>query len=105
MQGGSRRHPSVAAHSGPYVGGSHSSPRSRKQVVDIAFLSSDNVLFTLSFFHCERTSILADIFARFKRLEGYNVHYLTGTDEHGLKIEREAKKIIKIPRLFVMKFQ
>ena len=43
------------------------------------------------------SSILADIFARFKRLEGYNVYYLTGTDEHGLKIEREAKKNNKEP--------
>ena len=46
------------------------------------------------------SSILADIFARFKRLEGYNVHYLTGTDEHGLKIEREAKKNYKDTKAF-----
>ena len=46
------------------------------------------------------SSILADIFARFKRLEGYNVHYLTGTDEHGLKIEREAKKNNKDTKVF-----
>ena len=46
------------------------------------------------------SSILADIFARFKRLEGYNVHYLTGTDEHGLKIEREAKKNNKDTKAF-----
>ena len=32
------------------------------------------------------SSIVADIFARFKRLEGFNVLFLTGTDEHGLKI-------------------
>ena len=38
------------------------------------------------------SSIIADIFARFKRLEGYNVLFLTGTDEHGLKIQREAEK-------------
>jgi len=38
------------------------------------------------------TSIIADFFARFKRLDGFNVHYLTGTDEHGLKIQRAAEK-------------
>ncbi len=38
------------------------------------------------------TSIIADFFARFKRMDGYNVHFLTGTDEHGLKIQRAAEK-------------
>ena len=33
------------------------------------------------------SSIIADVFARFKRLDGYNVFFLTGTDEHGLKIQ------------------
>ncbi|MFL2889290.1 MAG: methionine--tRNA ligase [Pelagibacteraceae bacterium] len=46
------------------------------------------------------SSIIADIFARFKRLEGYNVHFLTGTDEHGLKIQREAEKVKKKPDIF-----
>jgi|TARA_B110000037_G_scaffold154426_1_gene174255 methionyl-tRNA synthetase len=41
------------------------------------------------------SSIIADFFARFKRMDGFNVHFLTGTDEHGLKIQRaaESKKI------------
>ena len=38
------------------------------------------------------TSIIADFFARFKRIDGFNVHFLTGTDEHGLKIQRAAEK-------------
>ena len=38
------------------------------------------------------SSIIADFFARFKRMDGYNVHFLTGTDEHGLKIQRAAEK-------------
>jgi len=38
------------------------------------------------------SSIIADVFARFKRLEGYEVFFLTGTDEHGLKIQRESEK-------------
>jgi len=46
------------------------------------------------------SSIVADIFARFKRLEGYNVKFLTGTDEHGLKIQREAEKNKKDPKIF-----
>ena len=46
------------------------------------------------------SSIIADIFARFKRLEGYEVLFLTGTDEHGLKIQREAEKNKKEPKLF-----
>ncbi len=37
------------------------------------------------------SSIIADFFARFKRIDGFNVSFLTGTDEHGLKIERAAK--------------
>ena len=37
------------------------------------------------------SSIIADFFARFKRIDGFNVHFLTGTDEHGLKIQRAAE--------------
>ncbi len=46
------------------------------------------------------SSIVADIFARFKRLENYKVLFLTGTDEHGQKIQKEAKKNNKDPKLF-----
>ena len=38
------------------------------------------------------SSIIADFLARFKKIDGYNVHFLTGTDEHGLKIQRAAEK-------------
>ncbi len=38
------------------------------------------------------SSIAADFFARFKRIDGFNVHFLTGTDEHGLKIQRAAER-------------
>jgi len=38
------------------------------------------------------SSIIADVFARFKRLEGNKVFFLTGTDEHGLKIQKAAEK-------------
>mgnify|MGYP006134966711 CR=1 FL=1 len=46
------------------------------------------------------SSIVADVFARFKRLEGKNVFFLTGTDEHGLKIQREAEKNNKETKVF-----
>tara|TARA_B100000579_G_scaffold155363_1_gene126401 strand:- start:539 stop:2077 length:1539 start_codon:yes stop_codon:yes gene_type:complete len=37
------------------------------------------------------SSIVSDVIARFKRLDGYKVEFLTGTDEHGLKIQRAAE--------------
>ncbi len=46
------------------------------------------------------SSIIADVFARFKRIEGKEVFFLTGTDEHGLKIQREAEKNKKEPKVF-----
>ena len=38
------------------------------------------------------SSILADVFARFKRIDNCKVYFLTGTDEHGLKIQKAAEK-------------
>lgn len=37
------------------------------------------------------TSVACDVLARFKRLSGQDVYFLTGTDEHGLKVEKSAK--------------
>ena len=37
------------------------------------------------------SSIITDVFVRFKRLDNHNVFFLTGTDEHGLKIQKAAK--------------
>lgn len=36
--------------------------------------------------------ILTDVMARTKRLDGFNVHFLTGTDEHGQKVAKTAEK-------------
>ncbi len=47
------------------------------------------------------TSIIADAVARYKRLRGYNVCLLTGTDEHGQKIQRSAEAAGKQPQEFV----
>ena len=45
--------------------------------------------------------ILADAIARFKRQEGYNVRFQTGTDEHGQKIEIKAKEAGIEPKQYV----
>ena len=46
-------------------------------------------------------STAADTMARFKRLTGYDVYFLTGTDEHGQKIERKAKAAGVTPKEYV----
>lgn len=47
------------------------------------------------------TTLACDVIARFKKLDGYDVHFLTGTDEFGQKIERSAKKNGKGTQEFV----
>lgn len=49
------------------------------------------------------TTVAADAMARFKRLTGYDVYFLTGTDEHGLKIERVANENRMEPKAYVDK--
>jgi len=44
------------------------------------------------------TTIAADVLARYKRLAGYQVYFLTGTDEHGQKIERTAQQLGETPQ-------
>ena len=46
------------------------------------------------------SSIVTDVFARFKRLDEHDVFFLTGTDEHGLKIQKAAIKEKKDPKVF-----
>lgn len=52
--------------------------------------------------HCY-TTIIADAIARYKRLEGYDVCFQTGTDEHGQKIEGKAKEAGVDPKTYVDK--
>ena len=52
--------------------------------------------------HCY-TTIIADAIARYKRLDGYDVFFQTGTDEHGLKIETKAKEARVTPKEYVDK--
>ncbi|PRO64384.1 methionine--tRNA ligase [Alkalicoccus urumqiensis] len=47
------------------------------------------------------TTVAGDAMARYKRLRGYDVRYLTGTDEHGQKIETKAKENGVSPQAFV----
>ena len=47
------------------------------------------------------TSVVCDVIARFKRLEGQKVRFLTGTDEHGAKIEKRAQEKGINPQEFV----
>ncbi len=47
------------------------------------------------------TTVAADTMARFKRLTGHDVWFLTGTDEHGQKIQRSAEAAGKSPQVFV----
>ena len=47
------------------------------------------------------TTVACDAEARFKRLNGYDVFFLTGTDEHGLKIEQKADKLGMQPQEYV----
>lgn len=47
------------------------------------------------------TTVAADAVARYKRLKGYDVMFLTGTDEHGQKIQRKAEEKGVTPKAYV----
>jgi methionyl-tRNA synthetase len=47
------------------------------------------------------TTVAGDTMSRYKRLRGYDVMYLTGTDEHGQKIQKKAQEADKTPQQFV----
>lgn len=46
-------------------------------------------------------SVLSDVVCRFKRMQGYDVFFMTGTDEHGLKVEQKAAEKGLTPKQFV----
>ena len=50
--------------------------------------------------HCYCT-VVADTIAKYKRLKGYDVFFMTGTDEHGQKIEKKAMEAGKTPKEYV----
>ncbi|MCR1901480.1 methionine--tRNA ligase [Ligilactobacillus apodemi] len=47
------------------------------------------------------TTIACDVLARYKRLQDFDVFFLTGTDEHGLKIEQKAEDLNMTPKEYV----
>ncbi len=47
------------------------------------------------------TTVVSDALARYKRLEGYDVMFLTGSDEHGQKIQDKAIEVGKTPKAYV----
>jgi methionyl-tRNA synthetase len=49
------------------------------------------------------TTLACDVLARFKRLDGYQVNFLTGTDEHGQKVETSARAVGMEPQAFTDK--
>lgn len=52
--------------------------------------------------HCY-TTVICDAIARFKRMDGYDVFYLTGTDEHGQKVQQKAEAAGVTPKQYVDK--
>ena len=71
--------------------------------MDKKFFVTTAIAYTSSKPHIGNTyeAVLTDCIARFKRLEGYDVLFQTGTDEHGQKIEEKAKLANKTPKEYV----
>ena len=46
------------------------------------------------------TTIVADLIKRFKRMQGYDAFLTTGSDEHGVNVERAAERAGKTPKAF-----
>ena len=69
------------------------------------FYISTAIAYTSSKPHIGNTYeiVLADAIARFKRMQGYDVYFQTGTDEHGQKIEEKAKEANLNPQEYVDK--
>ena len=42
------------------------------------------------------STVAGDVISRYKRMQGYDVRYLTGTDEHGQKFKKKLKKQVKL---------
>ena len=47
------------------------------------------------------TTTICDVIARYKKIRGYDVYFLTGTDEHGEKVQLKAEAAGKTPQQFV----
>jgi len=83
--------------------------RNKKYEVQVKFMGIKNFQISTAIdypsgrFHLGHAyeKICVDVLARWKRMQGFNVHFSTGTDCHGLKIERAAEKVGKTPLQFV----
>ena len=71
--------------------------------MDKKYYISTAIAYTSSKPHIGNTYeiVLADAIARYKRLEGYDVYFQTGTDEHGQKIEEKAHDAGVSPQEYV----
>ena len=49
------------------------------------------------------TTVMADTMARYKKMQGFDTYFLTGSDEHGLKIEQSAQAVGQEPQEYVDK--
>lgn len=73
--------------------------------MDKTFFVSTPIYYPSDKLHIGHTycTVATDAIARYKRLRGYDVMFLTGTDEHGQKIEEKAKEAGVSPQAFVDK--
>ena len=72
------------------------SERKRFYITTPIYYPSDNLHIGHAY-----TTVAADCIARFKRMQGFEVFYLTGTDEHGQKIEKVSKEKGQEPQAYV----
>ncbi len=75
----------------------------KRKIMNKKFYISTAIAYTSAKPHIGNTYeiVLADAIARFKRLDGYDVYFQTGTDEHGEKIETKAKEAGVTPKEYV----
>src|ERR1700710_358731 len=74
----------------------------RKNVMKSAFYVTTPIYYVNGAPHIGHayTSVAADVMARFKRLDGFDVLFVTGTDEHGQKVEAAARDAGVDPQTF-----
>src|ERR1700740_901226 len=74
----------------------------RKSVMKLKFYITTPIYYVNGAPHIGHayTSIATDVLARWKRLDGFDVFFLTGTDEHGQKVEKAAQDAGVAPLAF-----
>ena len=83
----------------------HYSPKGDSTMSKPTFYITTPIYYPSDKLHIGHTycTVATDAIARYKRLRGYDVMFLTGTDEHGQKIEEKAKEAGVTPQAFVDK--